>query len=246
MFKIISNSALCLEGALKNLALTNSQQTRSMRLRKPPWVPRAKGKQFRVPKYKEPDMQEKNYITPIWQEYKAQMRSVYQLFKTEGKFTDQASLKVKEEKRILLEKENLLIKHNDQLNKEILEQQLIDEHVKLENKKRQAEYELRKKLKIEELYFKKADEEVKKLKEKAKSFIDPNNLEYEIEKALNERHDHNFSIDVSGRFYKGKSFVLKQQAFDSKFIPLPKETGLIESQQLIENIDSNNTKEPIV
>ena len=64
-----------------------------------------------------------------------------------------------------------------------------------------------------------ADEKIKLLKEQVKSFIDPNNLEYEIEKMLNERNDYNFSINHSGKLFKNSIEVTRAEAFSSKFSP---------------------------
>jgi hypothetical protein len=215
--------------ALSNLCLTEStallnQQTRSMRVRKPPWVERAKSKRFWVPPLKQEDSDQKAYMKPIHDNYKTQMRSIYQLFKTEAKFSDKESLIAKEEKKLLEEKEKKLLEMNLKRNEEILNEQLMDEERKLEEKKVKFEQEYREKLKNIEILSKLADEKVKKLKEKAKTFVDPNNLEYEIEKALNERHDYNFSVNNSGMFYKNKVRVEKIEAFNSKFIPEPKST----------------------
>lgn len=199
----VANVSRLLRPTTKINSLTQADtQIRSIRMRKPPWVPKAKSKMFRVPELKQVDQAERDYMVNIWHEYKAQMRSIYQLFKTESKFSDKASLKAQEEKRIRLEKEKHLIELNDALNKQLLEQQLRDESLTLEEKKRHAESEFNNKLKLEQAYVKAADERVKKLKEKAKHFIDPNNLEQEIEKALNQKCDYNFSVDTSGRIYR--------------------------------------------
>ncbi len=44
-----------------------------------------------------------------------------------------------------------------------------------------------------------ADNKVKRMKELAKTFVDPLNLETEIEKALNQRISYEFSIDSKGK-----------------------------------------------
>ncbi|RNA15311.1 putative 28S ribosomal mitochondrial [Brachionus plicatilis] len=213
MLKSVTNSVF---SSFKSLSI---EQTRSIRLRKPPWVPRAKNKRFWIPPLKQQDRDEHNYMIPIWNKYKAEMRSVYLLFKTVAKFSDKESAKAQEEKKKQMEKEYKQLEENDQVNAEILKKQLEEENLKLETKKKEAELDFIKQKKIEELYLTKADKIVGKLIEKSKNFIDPNNLEYEIEKALNERYDHNFSIDSSGRFFKAKTIVTKSEAFDPKFIP---------------------------
>lgn len=130
------------------------------------------------------------------------MRSIYQLFKTEIKFSAKESLKVKEEKRILEAEEKRLYEENAVFNKTLLDEQLRDQEAELEAKKKRAEAELMRKLDTERRLAELADQNVKKLKEQAKSFIDPKNLEMEIEKALNSRVSYNFSIDEKGNIYK--------------------------------------------
>ena len=196
----------------------NIQQTRQVRVHKPPWVPRSKAKAFRVPTLHQPDADEVAYITPIWRQYRAQMRSIYQLFKTENKFSDKASLKAQEEKRLRVEEEKAALELNNKLNAELLIQQLADEDQKIEMKKKQLEEELTEKKRIERAYVQLADEKVRKLKEKSKKFIDPNNLEYEIEKMLNERHDYNFSLNAGGLVFKNGVKVSRQEAFNTKFV----------------------------
>jgi hypothetical protein len=192
------------------------QQTRNIRIRKPPWMPRSKAKAFRVPPLKEQDSAEQAYITPIWREYKATMRSIYQLFRTELKFSDKASLKAQEEKRIQAEEEKKLLAWNNMLNEELLQVQLKDEADKLEARKKQLELDLIENLRIEREYIKLADANVKILKEKVKTFIDPNNLEFEIEKMLNERNDYNFAVNTSGQLFKNGNEVDKKQVFNTK------------------------------
>ena len=130
------------------------------------------------------------------------MRSIYQLFKTEIKFSAKESLKVKEEKRILEAEEKRLYEENAVFNKTLLDEQLRDQEAELEAKKKRAEAELMRKFDTERRLAELADQNVKKLKEQAKSFIDPKNLEMEIEKALNSRVSYNFSIDEKGNIYK--------------------------------------------
>ena len=74
------------------------QQLRTMRIHKPPWIPRSKTKAFKVPQMPVVDAEEKIFMDDIKRKYNAEMKSIYQLFKTEFKFSDKASLvrKIKE------------------------------------------------------------------------------------------------------------------------------------------------------
>lgn len=131
-------------------------------------------------------------------EYMTNMRSLYQLFKTELKFSDKESLKAQEEKRILDAKEKRLFEENKLVNEKILAEQLRDEEVRLSEMKKRAEDELRRKMEDEARLAELADERVRRLKARARTFIDPNNLEAEIEKALDERKSYNFAITAKG------------------------------------------------
>ena len=242
MFKLASSKSLA--QSLEKLVLlssTSTQQTRSVRLRKPPWLPRAKNKMFRVPPLAQVDHEELAYIKPIWNEYKAQMRSVYQLFKTENKFSAQASLKVQQEKERLLEREAQIMAENEKVNAEILQSQLRDSEIKLAQKKRQVEEDFKRKMRINQLFHQEAESQVRKLKEKAKRFIDQENLEYEIEKALSERSEYNFAIDFSGLLYKNKVVVSHEQAFDPRFVPV-KRASLTPVQTTVSSLPETASK----
>jgi hypothetical protein len=220
LFGAKSSRALCVEHTFEQI-LIKSQQTRWIRNRKQPWMPRAKNKAFRVPPLPKQDAAEREYMTPIWNNYKANMRSMYQLFETEFKFSAQESKKVQDERVRLLEREAVLLAENDKLNRETLEMQTREEAVKLAERIKQVEIDFKKKLKLDELYRAEAEQQVRKMKEKVKSFIDPNNLEYEIEKALNERVEYNFAVNFSGQIFKNRVQVSLDKAFDGRFIPSP-------------------------
>ena len=96
--------------------------------------------------------------------------------------------------------------------------QLLESEENIEKEKLLVETRLAEKQRKEEMYIEIADKKVRELKEKAKSFIDPNNLEFEIEKMLSERHDYNFSIGNNGSLYKNSSKVSRAQAFDTRFL----------------------------
>lgn len=197
------------------------QQTREFRLRKPPWVAKSREKRMRVPERHEQATEEKAYMTEIRQRYQAQMRSVYALFKTEFRFSDKESLKVQEEKRLLREKEERLLAQNQKKNAEILRIQLSDLDLKLVDSKANLELEYISHVAKEKALHDVANEQVVKLKRKAQQFIDPSQLEYEIEKALDQRYDYNFSIDTAGLMFKHsnvEAVIDRDEAFDPKFL----------------------------
>ena len=59
------------------------QQTRQVRIRKPPWAGRAKNKLFRVPPLHIQDQSEKAFMRPIWY---VLIRPIFAPFKCYNKF----------------------------------------------------------------------------------------------------------------------------------------------------------------
>jgi len=116
-----------------------------------------------------------------------------------------------------LEQEKLLLAENEARNKEILAVQLREIEANIEREKLAIERRLAEKREKEAMYVQMAEEKVRALKEKAKSFIDPNNLEFEIEKMLNERHDYNFAINAQGSLFRNSQKVTRAQAFDTNY-----------------------------
>lgn len=83
------------------------QQNRSIKYRKPLSIPRPKGKRFYVRVKPELDQAEQAFLKNHWSLYKSQMRSIYQLFKTEHKFSGEKSEVVQNEierKKQIIEK----------------------------------------------------------------------------------------------------------------------------------------------
>ncbi len=96
-----------------------------------------------------------------------------------------------------------------QENERLLAVRREDERLALEDEERirseilniLSEKEFRQHLNIED--------EVKQIKTESRSWINPNDLEREIERMLNEKHDYNFSIDLAGlkRTSTGKEII---------------------------------------
>lgn len=119
--------------------------------------------------------------------------------------------------------EELLIEQNNVRNANILAEQLADIDRNLSEQKALIEQQLKEKHERELLYVQVADEKVRALKEKAKTFIDPNNLEFEIEKMLDERHSYDFAINHAGQFMRNSEVVTKGQALDTRYVPEDKQ-----------------------
>ena len=83
-------------------------------------------------------------------------------------------------------------------NERLLNQRREDERIELEDEEQirsnilkiLSEKEFHQQLNIEE--------EVKRIKNEYRSWVNPNDLDREIERMLNEKHDYNYSIDLTG------------------------------------------------
>jgi hypothetical protein len=88
------------------------------------------------------------------------------------------------------------------MNQKVFATQMLD----LEAKLKKLEVNKQQKLldmQTQQMLFKEAVEQrVKEVEEKSKYFVDPNNLEYEIERMLNERVDYNYCVDHDGTRFK--------------------------------------------
>lgn len=89
------------------------QQCRFIRPRKPPHLPRAKGKRFRVSVKPEVDQEEYKMATKLYNQYRSEMRSVYQLFKTEEKFRRNYVIGIAQEKASAFGLEAQLLRENE-------------------------------------------------------------------------------------------------------------------------------------
>lgn len=81
--------------------------------RKPVGAPRAKSKRFYVREYVEKDKEEQEFIKPLINSYKAQMRSLYLLFQTEKKFMSESSQVGRLESEALKKRELTLLEKNE-------------------------------------------------------------------------------------------------------------------------------------
>ncbi len=98
-----------------------------------------------------------------------------------------------------------------EMNMQIREIQVHDMICERITKEKEKNALLEKQKAEQELLQEIADNKVKRLKILAQTFVDPNNLEFEIEKALNERVTYEFSIDSNGNISKPSQNILKSQ-----------------------------------
>ena len=87
------------------------------------------------------------------------------------------------------------------MNQTILKIQLKDLEIKKEKEMELEKEKLNKMLERDAMYKEVVEKRVKDLEAKSKTFVDPNNLEYEIEKVLNSLENYNFCVDGQGNRY---------------------------------------------
>ncbi|KAM7358244.1 mitochondrial ribosomal protein S26 [Cochliomyia hominivorax] len=175
--------------------------------RKPRWLPTAKSKMFRVPERKEQSPEEKAELLRLHNNYKTQLRSVRQYLREENQRLDETSsaghfVLTAEQEEAEFQR---CLRENEKWNQEIAlirEQRLARER---EEKAKYVEERLRLAREREEERMEKIEALVKKEKELSKTFITRENLELAIEQALANPVDYNFSIDLHGNIYRGRT-----------------------------------------
>ncbi|XP_037815995.1 probable 28S ribosomal protein S26, mitochondrial [Lucilia sericata] len=201
-------------GILQRLALNESKTGQSgfalefvRWRRKPRWLPTAKSKLFRVPERKQQTPEEKAELLRLHNNYKTQLRSVRQYLREENQRLDETStaghfVLTAEQEEAEFQR---CLQENEKWNQEIA---LMREQRLAKEKQEKAEY-IKERLRLakerEEERMEQIEALVKKEKELSKTFITRENLETAIEQALANPVDYNFSIDLHGNMYQGRT-----------------------------------------
>uniref|UniRef100_A0A1L8ECS9 Small ribosomal subunit protein mS26 n=1 Tax=Haematobia irritans TaxID=7368 RepID=A0A1L8ECS9_HAEIR len=175
--------------------------------RKPRWLPVAKSKMFRVPERKEQSPEEKAELLRLHNIYKTQLRSVRQYLREENQRIAETStadhfVLTPEQEEADFQR---CLQENEKWNREVA---LIREARLAKERQAKAEY-VQERLSLaeerEEERMQKIEALVRKQKELSKTFITRENLDAAIEHALANPIDYNFSIDLQGNMYRGRS-----------------------------------------
>ncbi|XP_058976244.1 small ribosomal subunit protein mS26-like [Musca domestica] len=175
--------------------------------RKPRWLPTAKSKLFRVPERKQQSPEEKAELLRLHNNYKTQLRSVRQYLREENQRIAETSsadhfVLTPEQEEAEFQR---CLQENEKWNREVAalrEQRLAREH---QEKQQYVQERLRLAEEREEERMEKIEALVRKEKELSKTFITRENLDAAIEQALANPIDYNFSIDLQGNLYHGRS-----------------------------------------
>ncbi|XP_032672859.1 probable 28S ribosomal protein S26, mitochondrial [Odontomachus brunneus] len=180
----------------------NSVYTQSIRWkRKPIWLPPSKSKMFHVPKRpvipKEEEIELK-YLYNIYRTYISSLRSHIEAnaIKSNVEFSE-TTLEQEEDFQICKT-------INDKWNAHVAE---IRETRLIAKREASKEKALQKMMKIEEeqeKLKKLANEEIRKFKEEAVTFITTENIDAAIEECLANVVNHNRAVDLDGNWYDGK------------------------------------------
>lgn len=171
--------------------------------RKPIWLPTAKSKLFRIPNRPVIPIEEYNELKRLHNNYKTLMKSVMSFFIEKQKEV-QLSLDTNIVQTNMQQDFEICCSINDEWNKEVA--MMREERLARETKARQEKIAKRLQAKEErDLKLQmKIDEEIKKAKEEAQTFITSKNIDEAILDALENITDHNIAIDRNGNFYKGE------------------------------------------
>lgn len=177
--------------------------------RKPRWLPVAKSKVFRVPERKPQSPEEKLELLRLHNHYKTQMRSLRLYLREEAQRIRETStvdhlVQTPEQEE---EEFQRCIDLNNEWNAKIAEER----NARLEKEFAERREFIKQRLELakerEEERMERIEEIVRKEKEAAKSFITRENIDAAIETALANPVDYNFSIDLRGNMYHGRTTV---------------------------------------
>lgn len=174
--------------------------------RKPIWLPPAKSKLFRIPERKVIPIEESIELKRLHNNYRTYMKSLMTYFIETEKEKEFRFHKLVVEKNAQEDFE-ICSQINDEWNKEIAmmrEERLIQER---EDRQKEILEKVQMKKERDSKILEKIDEEIRKAKEEAKTFITPENIDKAIVNALENITEHNVAIDVKGNFYKTESKV---------------------------------------
>ena len=190
--------------------------------RKPRWAPKAKTKEFILPKRDMTPVEEKEQMDRLKVNYLWHFSALTQyLHEDQIKHSDvgeAAKIEAKREE----EEHKRLMEENEAVNKEI--QMRRKERIKreMESKKEEIKEEIREAQRMEEERVAKAQEEIRAETEAMQKRIRPDQVEKAIEAALASPVDHEFAIDKEGNIYRGrytKSVLVPKEQLEK--IPVP-------------------------
>ncbi|XP_055905043.1 probable 28S ribosomal protein S26, mitochondrial [Eupeodes corollae] len=177
--------------------------------RKPRWLPVAKSKVFRIPEKKPQSMDEKLELLRLHNHYKTQMRSMRMYLREESQRIRETS--TADHLVMSVEEEEAEFQRCLNLNKEWNDQIAAERNLRLEKENAAKREYIKERLELakerEEDRLQRIEEIVRKEKEASKTFITRENIDQAIETALANPLDFNFSIDLRGNLYHGRTTV---------------------------------------
>ncbi|XP_017491872.1 PREDICTED: probable 28S ribosomal protein S26, mitochondrial isoform X2 [Rhagoletis zephyria] len=201
-------------GLLSRLSVNESKTTSSALglefvrwRRKPRWLPVAKSKLYRVPERKEQNADERAELMRLHNNYKLQMRSIRQYLREEvlrlnvTTTADHIVLTPEQEEAEF----QRCMQENEVWNQAIA----AERNARLQKDRERQAGEIRERLDAarlrEEERLERAEEIVRREKELAKTYVTRENLDTAIEQALANPVDYNFSLDLKGNIYRGRT-----------------------------------------
>jgi len=171
-----------------------------VRWRKPPWAPISVSKLWHVPERRTDDPVEKAERIILYNNYRTAMKALRNHLKEELEKKEAVSISTEVIEESEKEFQNLLAL-NDEWNRKtkiVRESRLYKEVLKNEERRLQLLIkEEQVKATKKEIAHKILDHDLSKFT----GFITPENLDEEIEKALDKVYNYNFYVDLQGNFY---------------------------------------------
>lgn len=181
---------------------TNLQSIRWRR--KPRWVPIAKSKMFRVPPRTIIPEDEKIELMRLYNNYRNHMKAIRSYLHSEYNVKS-VVIDTEVQEKEFLEDFNKCCKINDKWNEEVRYVREARRITELEKSKELALHRMDLQAERKRKIFELTEEMVRKEKKASVNFITPEKLDAAVEHAIANPVDYNYSIDLEGNLYHGKT-----------------------------------------
>ncbi|XP_017784491.1 PREDICTED: probable 28S ribosomal protein S26, mitochondrial [Nicrophorus vespilloides] len=196
----------CLKGLqLGAEALSPNPTLQTVRWRrKPRWIPKARSKLFKIPEIPKIPKEENDELARLFNNYRTQMKSIRRHFTykycTHMQKTENLNQKLEEEADL-----RRCIELNDKWNVEVKKTREARIAADIEKEVELAEDRVLERQRINAEKLEEAEKLVREQKAVAHTFITSENIDEAIDKAISNEVDYNFSIDLEGNKYMGRT-----------------------------------------
>ncbi|VDO78452.1 unnamed protein product [Soboliphyme baturini] len=188
---------------------------------KPPIVPPAKSKRYRVVHVKWQESQDVEEL--VWRRhaYYDALKSIRRYYQEQLNLGTKTSAETKNYELQDEEEFQQLLLENDQINRQQAELRKARQKAELNEVNEQLSRLIKDHVERTSDSRRLHEAEVLEMIEKSKDFVTAENLEEKINEALENPVDFNFAVDLSGNVYTGKAMEGKEATAESKGAELP-------------------------